>query len=99
MAPRKQVIHRKQKSHEAPPRRSTGKPSKHREERALAKSPIIDLHVPKALRDILLNSRTQIKNHDKARCVWLCDALWLLTHIPTGLKVAKGIQVSAPRSR
>jgi hypothetical protein len=77
MAPRKPVIHRKQKSHEAPPRRSTGKPTKHREERLLAKSPAalaIDLQVPKALREILLNSRAQIKNHDKARRISLFDA-------------------------
>jgi hypothetical protein len=99
MAPRKQVIHRKQKSHEAPLRRSTGKPSKQREERALAKSPVIDLHVPKALREILLNSRAQIKNHDKARPLSLFNSFFLLTRIPTGLKVTKGIQVFAPRNR
>lgn len=98
MAPRKQVIHRKQKSHEAPSRRSTGKPTKQREERSQAKSPValaIDLQVPKALREILLNSRAQIKNHDKARRCMAVRRL-LLTYIAQVLKLPKEYRSAPP---
>lgn len=60
----KAVSHRKQKSQDIGPRRSTAKPAKTREERAPLPSPAppaFDIVIPKGLRTILVNSRAQIK--------------------------------------
>lgn len=82
MAPRK-PIHRQQKSLE-PVKRSTGKPARAREERAPAKASVplaFDIQVPKALKDILINSRNAIKLNNKASSRSHSEAWGLLTSL------------------
>ncbi|PVF99422.1 UPF0172-domain-containing protein [Serendipita vermifera] len=63
---RKATLHRKQKSQDVTSRRSALKSSKSRDERAPTTSPTTlpwDIEWPKGIRELLINSRTQIKQN------------------------------------
>lgn len=57
-----------QKSHDASSRRSAAKPAKSREEQSVTDSPAplaFHVDIPKGLKDVLVKSRTQIKQREK----------------------------------